>query len=192
MTNFIVNPENGKTVSIFSREGKRVLGNYLWTLKQMGGSLRSSKKHRSKHKKCRSCGRKYRRRRQYGGSGGSGGGGGGGGGGDGDSLRKQRRVDRVQLRRAAATDALERGKKWGAKVGDLVGKVFTRKPVKTVALPYKPREDGQCVCENRKCEHYPEECKAIANVYNRTEHQGSDSIPGLCDECLKEAHGDNW
>ena len=32
MTNFIINPENGKTVSIFSREGKRVLGNYLWTL----------------------------------------------------------------------------------------------------------------------------------------------------------------
>ena len=53
MTNFIINPENGKTVSIFSREGKRVLGNYLWHLKQMGGSLR---KHRRKHR------RKYRKR----------------------------------------------------------------------------------------------------------------------------------
>ena len=96
MTNFIVNPENGKTVSIFSREGKRVLSNYLWTLKQMGGSLRKSRK---KHRKCRSCRRgykrrrrrRYRRRRKYGGflrptkrrrtgpSGGSGGGGSGAG-----------------------------------------------------------------------------------------------------------------
>ena len=57
--NFIINPENGKTVSIYSREGKRVLGNYLWTLKQKGGSR--------KYKKCRSCGRRYRRRKQRGG-----------------------------------------------------------------------------------------------------------------------------
>jgi len=60
MTKFIINPENHKTVSIFSREGKRVLGNYLWTLKQMGGSLR---KLRRRHKRCKSCGR----RKQYGG-----------------------------------------------------------------------------------------------------------------------------
>ena len=60
MINFIINPENGKTVSIFSREGKRVLGNYLWTLKQMGGTLR--RKSRRKHKKCRSFGRRYRQK----------------------------------------------------------------------------------------------------------------------------------
>ena len=61
MTNFIINPENGKTVSIFSREGKRILGNYLYILKQKGGSLR-------KYKKCKSCGRRYRRRQQRGGA----------------------------------------------------------------------------------------------------------------------------
>ena len=59
-----------KTVSIFSREGKRVLSNYLWALKQMGGSLRKS---RRKHRKCRSCRRRrrrrrYRRRKKYGGA----------------------------------------------------------------------------------------------------------------------------
>ena len=40
MTNFIINPENGKIVSIFSQNGKRILNNYLWTLKQRGGSIK--------------------------------------------------------------------------------------------------------------------------------------------------------
>ena len=80
MTHFIVNPENGKTVSIFSHEGKRVLGNYLWTLKQSGGTLK--RKPRRKYKKCRSCGRRYR---QKGGAGADAGGGGGGGSGGGDA-----------------------------------------------------------------------------------------------------------
>jgi len=47
--NYIVNPKNGKTVSIFSNEGKRILRNYLLTLKKMGG--------RKKNKKCSNCGR---------------------------------------------------------------------------------------------------------------------------------------
>ena len=62
---YILNPINGKYVSIYSIEGKRVLGNYLFHLKKMGGSLRKHRrKHRRRYKKCRSCGRKYLRKKQ--------------------------------------------------------------------------------------------------------------------------------
>ena len=112
MSDFIINPENGKTLSIFSREGKRVLGNYLWTLKQMGGF----RKRRSR--KCRSCGKKYRCRRQYGGAvaeGSSGGGGGSGGGGSGSvSLDTQHNnmINVVIARDAAVSLSGSRGMVW--------------------------------------------------------------------------------
>ena len=63
MTNYIINPKNGNTISIFSHEGKHVLRNYLWTLKQNGGYR--------KHKRCKSCGKRFMRERQYGGIGSS-------------------------------------------------------------------------------------------------------------------------
>ena len=51
--NFITNPETGKNVSIFSAEGKKVLGNYVYANNQMKGGARTKKKKRSINKNCK-------------------------------------------------------------------------------------------------------------------------------------------
>ena len=39
MNNFIINPKNGRKISIFSKRGRRLLKKYLYTLKKYGGDL---------------------------------------------------------------------------------------------------------------------------------------------------------
>tara|TARA_B100001123_G_scaffold343372_1_gene389940 strand:- start:1450 stop:1845 length:396 start_codon:yes stop_codon:yes gene_type:complete len=51
--NFITNPENGHNISIFSKEGRRVLGNYVYVNKQLGGKLTKKRKARGRTAYCK-------------------------------------------------------------------------------------------------------------------------------------------
>ena len=49
--NYIVNPESGKNVSIYSKTGKKVLRNYVKYLEKLGGKRNKSRRNKKKPKK---------------------------------------------------------------------------------------------------------------------------------------------
>ena len=61
--NYITNPETGKSVSIYGKTGKKVLGNYVKYLQKLGGKKRKSKKRRNKRKSKKKGGKRNRNNR---------------------------------------------------------------------------------------------------------------------------------